>query len=127
MNQIENIGRPSKECYKLPNSRLRKMTLTGKVLFMTKSTIVAEIQGEEFTFNVDDKRMSGEKFKFVQVSELGAEPPIEMHLSAILESKTIQAVGLMVETHEVVFYGASKEEYARLDEEIKKAQTRSAT
>lgn len=111
---------------KIPQRRLRKMVIMGKILFVTKSTLVVEIQGEEFTFDTSD-RSRGELFKFVLVNELGASDPVDCTLSEILETKTIQAVGVKVDTHEVVLYGAPTEAYVRLDEEVKKVQTRSAT
>ena len=122
----QDFGRKQPTTTKLPQGRLRKMTVMGKVLFVTKSTLVVEIQGEEFTFDTSRQSCS-ELFKFVQVSELGASDPVDYSLAEILESKTIQAVAVKVDTHEVVLYGAPTEAYARLDEEIKKAQTRSAT
>ena len=122
----QDIGRKQTNTYKLPQGRLRKMVVNGKILFTTRSTLVVEIQGEEFTFNTAEHG-GAELYKFVQVSELGASDPVDLSLTEILESKTIQAVAVKVDTHEVVFYGTPREEYTQLDREFKKAQARSAT
>lgn len=111
---------------KIPQRRLRKMVIMGKILFVTKSTLVVEIQGEEFTFNTSNQPRD-ELFKFVLVNEFGESDPVDYSLSEILETKTIQAVGVKVDTHEVVLYGVPTEVYVRLDGEVKKVQTRSAT
>jgi hypothetical protein len=122
----QDIGRKQPTTTKLPQGRLRKMVVNGKILFATKSTLVVEIQGEEFTFDTSRQSCS-ELFKFVQVSELGAADPVECALAEILETKTIQAVAVKVDTHEVVLYGAPTEAYVRMENEVKKAQARSDT
>lgn len=106
--------------YSLPLGRLKRLTLTGKILFATKSTIVTEIQGEEFTFNT--AQFANDKFKFIKVGESGEEPVVELYLSEILETKAVQSIGLKVDTHEVIFYGTENEVCMQLNRELQKAK-----
>ncbi len=122
MNSIQAIGRKQTDPCKIPQGRLRKMVLTGKILFVTKATLVVDIQGEEFTFHTAQGG-GAELYKFVQVSELGASDPVDLSLSEILETRTIQSVAIKVDTHELVLYGAMNETYSRLDDEVKKARS----